>query len=210
MAAVSENIVREYFELHGFLVRQERKFVARGKQEDDGIDFFVFNPQPRERELPVPFVLNSEDLPAVVRAIVVVRGWHTESFSSAVLENAPEMFRFVQPEIFAQAAREFGEDGPPLKILIVPALPHAAEARAQSIQFLRDKGVDAVIPFRTMLADLIAQTEVNRNYDKSDLLQIIRVFKNYDFFKGPQMELFKPTRKRKKLSTTAGKKEKLD
>ena len=46
-------------------------------------------------------------------------------------------------------------------------------------------------------ADLVARTEANRNYQKSDLLQTIRILKNYDFFKGPQMELFK-TRKPKR------------
>ncbi len=198
MAAVSETIVREYFELHGFLVRQDRKFIARGKQEDDGIDFFVMNPQPRERELPVPFVLSSEDLPAIERALVVVRGWHTESFSSAVLENSPEMFRFVEPAVFRQVSLEFSPDSTPLKILIVPTLPATTEAREQSIQFLKSKGVDAVIPFRTLLADLIAHVEVNRNYDKSDLLQIIRVLKNYELLKEPQLELFRAPRKKKK------------
>jgi hypothetical protein len=49
-----------------------------------------------------------------------------------------------------------------------------------------------VIPFRTMLADLLNQTEVNRNYQKSDLLQIIRILKNYDLVKDSQLELFKP------------------
>jgi len=42
------------------------------------------------------------------------------------------------------------------------------------------KGVDAVIPFRTMLADLVAHTEVNRNYQKSDLLQTIRILKKFE------------------------------
>lgn len=56
--------------------------------------------------------------------------------------------------------------------------------------------MDAVIPFRTMLADLVTRTEANRNYQKSDLLQTIRILKNYDFFKEPQMELFKTRRKR--------------
>jgi hypothetical protein len=198
MAAVSETIVREYFELHGFLARQERKYVARGKQEKDGIDFFVWNPQPRQRPLPLPFVLNSEDLTAVTRALVVVRGWHTESFGPGLLENSPEMFRFVEPAVFEQAARSFGTDTTPLKILVVPALAQTAPAREQSIRLLREKGVDAVIPFRTMLADLIARTEVNRNYDKSDLLQIIRVLKNYEFFKDPQMELFRAARRGKR------------
>ncbi|MGA2177607.1 MAG: hypothetical protein ABSH38_21740 [Verrucomicrobiota bacterium] len=196
MAAVSEIMVREYFELHGFLVRQSRKYMAREKLERDGIDFFVWNPRPRERAEPLPFVLTSEDLAGVPRAVVVVRGWHTESFGPAVLENAPAMFRFVEPAIFQQAARTFSPELPPLKILIVPALAQTAKAREQTIALLRAKGVDAVIPFRTMLADLIAGAEVNRNYDKSDLLQIIRVFKTYEFFKDPQMELFRSSRRR--------------
>lgn len=198
MAAVSETIVREYFELHGFLTRQERKYAARGKQEKDGIDFFIWNPKPREAAGPVPFILTTEDLAAVTRAIVVVRGWHTESFGPALLENSPEMFRFVEPSVFAQAARAFGQDGALLKILVVPALAQTTQAREQSIRVLRAKGVDAIIPFHTILADLIARTEVNRNYDKSDLLQIIRVLKNYEFFKEPQMELFRPTRRKRR------------
>ena len=72
MAAVSESIVREYFEMHGFFVRQQRKFIARIQAEDD---------------------------------------------------------------------------------------------------------------------------EINRNYQKADLLQIIRILKNYDFFKENQLELFKGKRK---------------
>jgi hypothetical protein len=200
MAAVSETIVREYFELHGFLVRQERKYANRGKQENDGIDFFVWNPQPRAREAGPPFILTTADLPAVTRAIVVVRGWHTESFGPALLENSPEMFRFVEPAVFEQAARSFSPDAAPLKILVVPALAQTAPVREQSIRVLREKGVDAVIPFRTILADLIARIEVNRNYDKSDLLQIIRVLKNYEFFKEPQLELFRTSRRGKRRS----------
>jgi hypothetical protein len=197
MAAVSESIVREYFELHGFLVRQQRKYVAPARHEDDEFDFFILNPRPRDREVPLPFILASEDLPGISRAVVVVKGWHTETFSPAVLENAPEIFRFVEPAAFKRAADVFGEDGTVTKILIVPALPQAEEARAQSVALLRARGIDAVIHFRTVLADLISETEANRNYQKSDLLQMIRVLKNYDFFKEPQMELFKSHRPRK-------------
>jgi hypothetical protein len=195
MAAVSETIVREYFELLGFLTRQDRKYVARGRNEKDGIDFFVWNPQARAQPPPAPFILTTADLAGVTRAIVVVRGWHTESFGPGLLENSPEMFRFVEPAVFEQAARSFSPEAPPLKILVVPALAQTAPAREQSIRILREKGVDAVIPFRTILADLIARTETNRNYDKSDLLQIIRVLKNYEFFKDPQMEFFRASRR---------------
>lgn len=199
MAAVSETIVREYFELHEFLVRQHRKYVSpiRQPQEEDDIDFFVLNPHPQPRTGELPFVLASPDLAAIERAIVVVKGWHTETFSQAVLTRAPEIFRFVEPKVFQQAVRAFGKDGTPTKILVVPALPQTAEARDQSVTLLRSKGVDAVIPFHTMLADLVSQTEVNRNYQKSDLLQIIRILKNYGFFRDPQLELFKAKRKRR-------------
>ncbi|HXR06903.1 MAG TPA: hypothetical protein VN765_06205 [Candidatus Acidoferrum sp.] len=195
MSAVNETIVREYFELHGFLVRQDRKFEARGRQEIDRVDFFIWHPQTLKPEKAPPFILRSADLPAVQRALVVVRGWHTESFGPGLLESSPEIFRFVEPSVFQQAARFFGPDKSPLKILIVPSLPQSEVARDQSIAILRARGVDAVIPFRTMLLDLIASTEVNRNYDKADLLQVIRVFKNYDLFKEPQMDFFRAARR---------------
>ena len=200
MAAVSETIVREYFELHGFLVRQQRKYVAPNSRDDEEIDFFVFNPQPRDREVPLPFILSSEDLPGVSRAVVVVKGWHTETFSSSRLTHAPNIFRFVEPDVFKRATEAFGEDGALTKILVVPALPHTEDAREQSVAVLRAKGIDAVIPFKTILSDLITQTEANRNYQKSDVLQLIRVLKTYDLFKEPQLELFRSRRKRKKGS----------
>jgi hypothetical protein len=196
MSAVSETIVREYFELHEFLVRQHSKYISQTRREDDDIDFFVLNPHPQKPDGALPFVLNSPDLASIERAIVVVKGWHTETFSPAVVARAPEIFRFVEPRVFQQAARVFGKNGTPLKILVVPALPQSAEARNESIALLRSKGVDAVIPFRTMLADLVSETQVNRNYRKSDLLQIIRILKNYDFFREPQLELFRTKRKK--------------
>jgi hypothetical protein len=207
MSAVSETIVREYFELHEFLVRQHRKYVGQTRpEEDDDIDFFVLNPQPQRPATALPFVLGSPDLAYIERAIVVVKGWHTETFSSAVLARAPEIFRFVEPKVFQQAARAFGKVGDPLKVLVVPALPQATDARDESIALLRSKGIDAVIPFRTMLADLVSETQVNRNYQKSDLLQIIRILKNYDLMREPQMELFK-TRPRRKTAVKVQKTE---
>jgi hypothetical protein len=201
MASVNESIVREYFEMHGFLVRQDRKHEARGKQDLDGVDFQVWNPRPVQTGKELVFVLNATALPAVTRALVVVRGWHTESFGPGVLESSPEIYRFVEPTFFQQAARAFSPDVAPLKILIVPALPQTAAAREQSIAILRGKGVDAVIPFRTMLLELVAHTEVNRNYDKSDLLQTIRVLKNYDLFKEPQLDLFRGGRRSRRPRT---------
>ncbi len=194
MSAVSESIVREYFEMHGFLVRQQRKFHAPHKDDDEQIDFFVANPKATGQEK-LPFVLNSHGMGKIHRAVVVVRGWHTEKFSAAVLANSPEMFRFLEPDSMRRIEAEFGDDLPFVKILVVPALPQAAEAREDAIDFLKAKGVNAVISFRTVLADLIDGIETNRNYTRSDLLQMLRILKNYEFFPGPQLELFKSPKK---------------
>lgn len=152
------------------------------------------NPR-HEHRSSLPVELTSADLAGVARAVVVVKGWHTDTFSPGLLANAPEIFRFLEPAIFQQAVKAFGENEPVTKILVVPALSTGAEARRQSIELLHSKGVDAVIPFRTMLADLIERIEVNRNYQKSDLLQVMRILKNYDFLREPQLELFKPKRR---------------
>ena len=195
MPAVSEAIVREFFEQHGLLVRQPRKYLARSRDDEDEVDFVVWNPRGEARPA-MPFVLTPADLTGVVRAAVVVRGWHTETFTTGILTNSPEIFRSLEPAVFKQIESGFGGVGPLTKILVVPALPQGAEARQQSIELLTAKGIDAVIAFHTILADLIQRVEANRNYAKSDLLQVIRILKNYDFLKDPQMELFKAGRPR--------------
>lgn len=196
MPAVSETFVREFFELLGFLVRQQRKYVTPGARDDEVIDFLVLNPRP-VNEGPLPLTPTAEELQRVSRAVVVVKGWHTETFSAARLNAAPEVFRFVEPAIFRRATRELGGGPRPKRVLVVPALPQDPALRQASLDLLRDKGVDAVLPFRMVLTELIRRTETNRNYQKSDLLQIIRVLKHHDFIKDTQMELFAPKRRRR-------------
>jgi hypothetical protein len=196
VAAISETIVREYFELHGFLVRQYRKHVAPAGRDDQELDFLALNPDPVAPQNELPFVLSSAELPFIQRSVVVIKAWHTEVFSPALLAKAPELFRFLENKSFQRVVRSFGKNGISTKLMVVPALPQENQQREESIHLLRSKGIDAVIPFRTMLADLVSQVEANRNYQKSDVLQLIRILKNYDFLKSTQLELFKPKQKR--------------
>ena len=84
MSAVSETIVREYFELHEFLVRQHRKYISQTRREETTILTSSCSTPIRKRPpARCPFVLSSPDLASIERAIVVVKGWHTETFSSA-------------------------------------------------------------------------------------------------------------------------------
>ncbi len=190
MSAVDENIVREYFESHGFLVCQRRKYIvqSRLKTSDEEIDLIVLNPRATGEKPPGDFEITSDALKHVSRAIVAVKGWHTETFAPSVLAHQPKIFRFVEKRAVEEAQRLVGGEGL-LKILIVPGLPRDAKLRQRSIDVLRSKGVDCVISFRSILQELIAGVHTNRNYQKSDLLQVLRLLKNYGLIREPQMEL---------------------
>jgi len=190
MSAVDENIVREFFELHGFLVCQRRKYIVQTRQKtgNEEVDLIVLNPVATPPETSLDFEITPTMLRSVARAVVAVKGWHTEIFAPGLLAHQPKIFRFVEPKAVEEARRLIGADGL-LKILVIPGLPRDAKMRERSIELLRAKGVDGVISFRAILQDLLTGVKTNRNYEKSDLLQILRLLKNYDLLKEPQLEL---------------------
>lgn len=192
MGAINETIVREYFELHGFLVRQYRKHLAPAGREEDDVDFLVLNPTPKlGGPGGLPFDLRSADLEQVERAVVVVKGWHTEVFTPAFLASTPKVYRFLNKRAFQQAVRDFAGNKPAPVILAIPCLPRGVQAREESAAMLKSKGIAGVLCFTTMLADLIARVEASRNYQQSDVLQLLRILKQYELFREPQLELFR-------------------
>lgn len=199
MAGFDEQIVREYFELHGFLVRQMRKYQvqSRKKLAEEEIDLLVYNPSYVAQDRGPNFLLFATELPRIHRALVVVKAWHTTPrFTASMLRSSSEILKFLEKNVLKTAEDLFGDaeefsDGDLLKILVLPGLPTAEPHRSESIQLLRERGVDGIISFRSMLLDIIQKVEVNRNYTKSGILQILRVLKNYDLVKDPQLALFK-------------------
>ena len=197
MSAIDEGIVREYFEQNGFLVRQARKYQvqSRRKLADEEIDLMVFNPSWDRTARKPDFFLFSNELPFVQKAIVAVKGWHTGVFSPTMLKSSPEIFSFLQKNVLKEAARFFPSDagdatgGGLTKILVLPSLPTAEPFRSQSVEMLKQAGVDAIISFRAMLLDLLEKIEINQNYSKSDTLQVMRLLKNYDLLKDTQLDL---------------------
>ena len=198
MAAIDEGIVREYFEQNGFLVRQMRKYQvqARRKTSDEEIDLLVYNPAWKRGARKPDFFLFSNELPFIHRAVVVVKPWHTDVFSPGMLKSSPEIFRFLEEKVIKEASRFFpseleADSGDELtKILVLPGLPTAEPFRSQSGDVLKERGVDGIVSFRSMLLDLIDKVEVNRSYRKSDTLQVIRILKNYDLLKNGQLDMF--------------------
>jgi len=200
MSAIDEGIVREYFEQNGFLVRQLRKYqvTARKKTDDEEIDLLVYNPLWQRGERKPEFFLFVNELQYLHRAVIAIKPWHTDVFTPATLKSSPEIFRFLESTVQEYAAKLFpndardgvgGDEGDITKVLVLPSLPTIEPFRSQSVQLLKERGVDAIISFRAMLQDLIEKVDSNRNYRKSDTLQVIRILKNYDLLKDAQMDL---------------------
>jgi hypothetical protein len=196
MSAVNESVVREYFEALGFLVSQPRKYgvPGRSKNPEEEIDLLVWNPHAGENIIPDHMVWGTDELKGISRAVVGVRGWHTERFSVSTFEQTPEILRFAEPDCTRVAARWLGSESM-AKILCLPKLPASGELKKQTILVMKEKGIDGVISFHTMLLELVRRVETKRNYEKSDLLQVIRLLKNYDLLKDDQLELFVKKRK---------------
>ena len=204
MAGFDENIVREYFELNGFFVRQLRKYLvqSRKKRVDEEIDLVVYNPSASSSSGETAgFQLFSTDMSKISRAIVVVKAWHSSRFTPAMLKSSSRVFDFLKKDVLNKAETYFSfgesvedtEEVDPqyfTKILVLPGLPTSDPQRTESIQLLKDQGIDGIITFSTILENLLRNVEVNHSYQKSDLLQLMRILKIYDMVKEPQMNLF--------------------
>ncbi len=197
MAVVSEWIVREYLESLGFLViqPQKHKVAARTKRTEEEVDLLAYQPGVKEQHIPSDVVWTGREMKKIARALIGVRGWHTDRFSPAVLTLSPEIFRFAAPEVEKEVSPLLG-GGPTAKILCLSGLPASGALKQKAMEMFKEKGIDGVIFFRTMLVELAAKIDKNKNYERSDLLQIIRILKSYDLLKDPQLELFNRKKKR--------------
>lgn len=199
MSAVSEWIVREYFETLGYMVSQPCKYLPKGRHKrlEEKMDLVVVNPLITELRIPDSILWTTADLKGIPRAVVGVYGWHTERFYPAMLKHIPEMLRFASEESVRRVSRRLG-GAAMATILCFPQLPAAEKLRADALKFLKQKGVDGVLLFRTLLLELVNGVDTNKNYEKSDLLQVLRILKNYDLIKTPQMELFGRHKRRRR------------
>jgi hypothetical protein len=169
--------------------------AARRKRPEEEIDLVVINPAVQETKMPTRRVWTSSELRHVARAMISIRGWYTDTFSPSLLGVSPEVFRFAEEPVNRYACRMLG-DGPMARILCVPALPTSEKLRKESLDIMQQNGVDGVLLFKNMLLELAAHVETQKSYEKSDLMQVLRILKNYNLLRDAQLELF-PQRSRK-------------
>lgn len=201
MSAVSELIVREFFEALGYQVCQPCKHLVggRAKRPEEEADLLIRHPMIAETRIPEHVLWTTDDLQHIGQAIVCIYGWHAERIYPAMLENLPEIVRFAAPEALRAAHRNLGSDQA-ATILCLPKLPASAELKHRLLSRLREKGVHGVLVFRSILLTLIHRVDPAKNYDKSDVLQMIRILKIYDLLQSSQLELFarRQSRRRRK------------
>lgn len=193
MAAVSEWIAREYFEALGFYVQQPVKYqvAARRKRMEEEVDFLLCRPSDGDDDEPFSqhVLWTSSDMKVVRRAVVGVRGWHTDRFSPSLMEEHPEIFHFANDRVIQKMTPGPGK-GRIARILCLPDLPAHKKLAFRAQEMLRENGIDGVLLFKTMLMELAARIDENKSYEKSDLLQILRILKSNELLKDAQLELF--------------------
>ena len=175
MSDVSKELVTVFFELNGFFVKRDTSLLIRKTHPG--------------RTRSGNFVLSVEDINKIQQAIVDAKPWHTEVFFPSVITSSAEIFNFLEQEKLKEAERFF-ETNNFKKIIVVSKLPTVKETLKKSVVTLKQGGIDHAIEFSTILAYLTNYVKTNVNYVTSDLLQLIRIFKCYGFYRPPQLELF--------------------
>lgn len=191
MADVNLQLVREFFELNVFRVLTNwQQEPWRDSTAEYTPQLFVENNTPRlGREL--EFILHPMDIPALERAVVHVRAWHTDRFYPSVIESSPVLSMFEASESLA-AARHVFEEKPFVTILVLSELPVGREQRERSAQLLKQAGVDHIIEFRHILSDLLERVSINGSYSASETLQTLRLLKRYKLIRNQQLEFAFP------------------
>ena len=202
MASFDDNIVREYFELNNFFVRHLRKHAVqkRRKQAEAVCDLVIHNPS-APLAVGRGFQLFASDMEQLRYAIVGIKSWNHSKFTPATLKSSSKTLDFIKKEVvakfgdfFQMDTQEDDEKPDPFeeypRLLVVPAFPKNEGHREECTASLKEKGIDGVITYSTILESLLKHVAVNHSYSHSDTLQLLRVLKLYGMIREPQMTLF--------------------
>lgn len=198
MQRIEETIVTEYLEQNGFLVRPLRKGRPQTKKAlDEGLDLYVRNMVFREGGRDPNFLLFSSELRYLESAIICVRGWFGSKAALANMTGGTEILKYLEANVFKKVDKwfqydpgvSFGTKVPPRKVLVAPVFPSQEPYRSQCSEQLREKGVDGILSFKSMVLDLIERVDTKQVYEKSDVLQVLRMLKTFDLVKDSQMNL---------------------
>ncbi len=190
-------IAREYLELNGFSTLPLRKSRPQAKRSGlgEGLDLYIRNMKFVEGEREPDFLLFSSELRRLRSAVVCVHGWHGEKAALASMKSGADMLKYIEGNVLKKLDkwfefehwRELGETEFSKRILVAPTFPTQEAYRARIVTALKERGVDGILSFRSMLLDIIDRVDTRHVYPKSELLQLVRTFKTSDLVEDSQM-----------------------
>ncbi|HOL22351.1 MAG TPA: hypothetical protein PLQ41_05820 [bacterium] len=176
MSQASIEIVKEFFIIHNFFVLKKNDIL------------FVKNAELTEPEEMDKFILSGSEVSRVLKnAVVKPVCWHTMKFTPVVLSRFPEIFEFSKGRYTLESKKFFqGENFK--KVLVIPSLPASDKLQKESIKIMKEEGVDHLITFPSVIANLIEKIDA-RNVYLSSIDEILRVLKFYKFFGEKEQKL---------------------
>lgn len=188
MTAVEALILRHYFELQGFLVRQ-----CLPKSPNGAESLQIVNPVLKKQDAGCPPILFSSDLQKIHKALVWLPSWGALKISPTLLKSSAELSKFIDKRLAERKRPAELEEGEHLKIVVVPAIPMDEPYRGETIALLQARGVSAMLSLRSVIQDLIVRQDIRHPQEGLQLLQILV---NFDLLKTTQMELFNDDRRK--------------
>jgi hypothetical protein len=198
---IEHDLMEAYFESNGFLIRQAGKVEsgASRKKQESLLTLAIFNPAVLQNFTSLGLRLYTGDLSKIRAALVSLIGWGNSDFSNGMLNNDGLLVKFLKKEVRDNRVESGFSPGPELaesgmgsflRLLIVPALPRNETKASEVLTMLQDIGVDGVLTLRSMIENLLRQSEPSKVYTGKPFFQVLKLLKAYELSKEPQLEMF--------------------
>ena len=198
---VEPELMEAYFESNGFLVRQAGKPESQinRKKQEALTSLAIFNPRVAENSYGMGLRFYTSDLNKIRAGLVSLIGWGNSEFTNGMLNNDGLLLKFFKKVVKENRLQKSFNPSPELaesgmgaflRLLVVPALPQSESKAGEVFKILQEAGVDGVLTLRSMLENLLRQSEPANIYTGKPFFQVLRMLKAYDLAKDPQLEMF--------------------
>jgi septum formation inhibitor-activating ATPase MinD len=170
MSIPAIEIVKEFFIINDFYVILKDSFLI------------VQNSKKIFKEID-EFIIEKEKINFINKAIIKPISWHTLKFTPSVIKKFYEEITFEKTD---KILKDLIKDNYK-KIIIIPGLPVTTNLKNESIKIMKEKGIDHIILFSSIISGLVEKIDERKLY-QSQTLEIIRILKFYKFLSDKKLE----------------------
>lgn len=173
MSISALEIVKDFFVISDFYVIVKDGFLI--VKNSKGIDKEISD-----------FVIGKESIPFIDKSVIKPIAWHTLKFTPSVIKKFHKEIFEITEEKVKKSVKELIE-GNYKKILVIPGLPATLSLKKESIEIMKNGGIDHIILFPSIISGLIEKIDERKVY-QSQTLEVIRILKFYKFFSMEKFE----------------------